>query len=287
MLRICRFLLLWCVLLLAPFTVAQTAVPLLTAPVMDEAQMLSPDYRARLNQELTEYSRRYGSQIVILTVPTVAPETPFDYGTRAFDAWKVGRRSLDDGVLLLVVRDERKTQLLVGRGLEGAIPDAYAKRILDNEIMPRFRNGDIDGGIGAAVTRLQQLIAGEKLPEAGFNTTQGSGEDIFTLLIFAVFFAPMLAGLFKKIFGKMLGSAFTGTLIGGIGWLLGLSLFTALFLAVLGFVFALLPVLSAFGNGGGDYGGGSRGGFGGGGFGGGGFGGGGGGFGGGGASGGW
>lgn len=289
--RIARFFLLLLMVLALPFAMAQTAVPPLTAPVMDEAQMLSPTYRDQLNQQLLDYWHQSGSQIVVLTIPSVAPETPFDYGTRAFDQWKIGRKSIDDGVLLLIVRDERKTQMLVGRGLEGAIPDAYAKRILDNEVMPRFRAGDMDGGIAAAVTRLQQLIAGEKLPE---RTQQqpNSGEDLFTLLIFAVFFAPVLAGLFKAIFGKFWGSTFTGTLIGALGWLFGLSILAAIFLAFLGFIFSLLPLLSAFGNGGsGDYGGGSRGGFGGGGFGGGfgggGFGGGGGGFGGGGASGGW
>ncbi len=270
---------------------AQTAVPALTAPVMDTAQMMSATARQELNTHLLQYSKTHGSQIMVLTVPAIAPETPFDYATRVMQTWKPGRQDISDGVLLLLVRDERKTHLAVGRGLEGAIPDVYAKRILADVLRPYLQQGQTDAGIYAAVNQIEKLIAGEQLPEAARTDTYGSGQDAgndwLVLLIVAVF----VGGLLKGLFGRKLGSLFTGGALFVVLLILGWSLLLALVVAVVGSVFAFVMGGShAFTSGGGPRGGGwnNRGGFGGGGCGGGGgFGGGGGGFGGGGASGGW
>ena len=255
-------------------------VPALTDPVMDTANMLQPATRAELNQQLLEFSRQHGSQIIVLTVPAIAPETPFDYATRVMDSWKPGRKGIDDGVLLLLVRDEHKTFLAPGRGLEGAIPDVYAKRILDDVLRPQLQANNADGGVREAVNQLEKLINGEKLPaqQSAHQKSDDSGSTIFGILLLI-----FIAGSFlKNIFGNTLGSAIVGFLVLSFGWYSGWSLFAAIIGAILAFIIALIFAGNIFI--GGSSGG--RGGFGGG-SGGGGFSGGGGGYGGGGASGSW
>ncbi|EGZ47288.1 TPM domain-containing protein [Neisseria wadsworthii] len=279
------------------FAAELASVPPLTAPVMDTAYIMQPQAREELNQHLLQYSREKGSQIVILTVPAIAPETPFDYSARVMEQWKIGRANISDGVLLLLVRDERKTHLAVGRGLEGAIPDVYAKRILEDVLRPHLRNGQVDQGIFAATAQLEKLIAGEQLPEAA-HPNQNSGEDFgesFILLLILPFFA---GGFLKAIFGRTVGSLLTGGVMFGASMLFGWGPIIAIIAALAGAVLSFLIGSTAFISGGGGRGGGFGGGFGGGGwsggsfgggggFGGGGFSGGGGNFGGGGASGGW
>ena len=255
-------------------------VPALTDPVMDTANMLQPATRAELNQQLLAFSRQHGSQIIVLTVPAISPETPFDYATRVMDSWKPGRKGIDDGVLLLLVRNEHKTFLAPGRGLEGAIPDVYAKRILDDVLRPQLRANNADGGVREAVNQLEKLINGEKLPaqQSAHQESDDSGSTIFGILLLI-----FIAGSFlKNIFGNTLGSAIVGFLVLSFGWYSGWSLFAAIIGAILAFIIALIFAGNIFigGSGGG------RGGFGGG-SGGGGFSGGGGGYGGGGASGSW
>ena len=255
-------------------------VPALTDPVMDTANMLQPATRAELNQQLLAFSRQHGSQIIVLTVPAISPETPFDYATRVMDSWKPGRKGIDDGVLLLLVRDEHKTFLAPGRGLEGAIPDVYAKRILDDVLRPQLQANNADGGVREAVNQLEKLINGEKLPvqQSAHQESDDSGSTIFGILLLI-----FIAGSFlKNIFGNTLGSAIVGFLVLSFGWYSGWSLFAAIIGAILAFIIALIFAGNIFigGSGGG------RGGFGGG-SGGGGFSGGGGGYGGGGASGSW
>lgn len=255
-------------------------VPALTDPVMDTANMLQPATRAELNQQLLEFSRQHGSQIIVLTVPAIAPETPFDYATRVMDSWKPGRKGIDDGVLLLLVRDEHKTFLAPGRGLEGAIPDVYAKRILDDVLRPQLQANNADGGVREAVNQLERLINGEKLPaqQSAHQESDDSGSTIFGILLLI-----FIAGSFlKNIFGNTLGSAIVGFLVLSFGWYSGWSLFAAIIGAILAFVIALIFAGNIFIGGSGA----GRGGFGGG-SGGGGFSGGGGGYGGGGASGSW
>lgn len=255
-------------------------VPALTDPVMDTANMLQPATRAELNQQLLEFSRQHGSQIIVLTVPAISPETPFDYATRVMDSWKPGRKGIDDGVLLLLVRDEHKTFLAPGRGLEGAIPDVYAKRIMDDVLRPQLQANNADGGVREAVNQLEKLINGEKLPaqQSAHQESDDSGSTIFGILLLI-----FIAGSFlKNIFGNTLGSAIVGFLVLSFGWYSGWSLFAAIIGAILAFIIALIFAGNIFIGGSGA----GRGGFGGG-SGGGGFSGGGGGYGGGGASGSW
>lgn len=236
------------------------AIPTLTAPVMDTANMMNADARAQLNQHLLEFSEQHGSQIVVLTVPTIAPEEPFDYVTRVMDKWKLGRKGVGDGVLLLLVRDEHKTFLAPGRGLEGAIPDVYAKRILDDVLRPQLRAGNVNEGIYQTVSQLEKLINGEKLPAKQQPQRQSKGfMDQLPILLILIF----IAGAFlKNIFGGFLGSSIVGFLVFNMGWYAGWNLFIDIIIAIMAFILTFIFAGSVFIGGG--WGGGSTGGSGGG-----------------------
>lgn len=282
MIRIAPF---WCLLLgwllLAPAQ-AEQAVPPLKAHVNDLTATLSPAAIAELEQQLVAFEARKGAQVVVLIVPTTMPETIEMYSMRVVEAWKLGRGKVDDGVLLLVAKDDRTLRIEVGYGLEGTIPDAVARRIIDEIIVPRFRAGNFAGGIRAGVDRIMALIEGEPLPPpaARERGTEGGSELWPVALLFG---APVAARFLGAMIGRLPAAGVLGALAGGVGWLVSGSLLIGIFIGIFMFVFAL---------GGGVMGGGyasgrGHGGWRGGGFGGGGFRGGGGGFGGGGASGRW
>jgi uncharacterized protein len=259
---------------------AQVAVPELTRRVTDLTATLSADQVAALESRLAAFEAQKGSQIAVLIVPTTQPEDIAQFGIRVAEQWKIGRTKIDDGVILIVARDDRKLRLEVGYGLEGPIPDAIAKRVIAETITPYFKAGDYYGGIDAGVTQLMRLIEGEQLPPPpAASASGGGGEDSFVLLIVGGMVAGWLLSLLmsRPAAGGVaaLGSGVVGAVLMGLTPLL-------LFIAVLVFV----GVAGGFRHGGGWSSGG--GGFGrGGGFGGGSWGGGGGGFGGGGASGSW
>jgi len=260
---------------------ALAPIPALTAPVTDLTHTLTPEQTATLDQELRDFAVRKGSQIAILIVPTTAPEAIEAYSIRVVDAWKLGRKTQDDGVLLLVAKDDRAMRIEVGYGLEGAIPDAIAKRIIAEVITPQFKRGDFYSGLQAGVEQIMKLIDGESLPPPKAATSPkgsiNSTETAFFLLIAAVFVGSAL----RAALGRTVGSGLAGLIAGGVGWLLIGSALLSLGLAVAAF-FAVFSGMR-FGGGPGGFGGDGFGG----GNGSGGFSGGGGGFGGGGASGRW
>jgi uncharacterized protein len=269
---------------------AQVAVPPLKAPVTDLTATLSAQQSADLDARLRTWSQNKGSQIAVLLVPTTQPEAIEQYSIRVAEAWKIGRKGTDDGVILLVAKNDRTVRIEVGYGLEGAIPDAIARRVVEEIIVPRFRGGDFYGGISEGVTSLMKLVEGEKLPPPPSGPgPSGSGPDlqlVMVLLVMLMVINTVLGNLFGRVLGSLIGSGAAGVL----GWLLLGSLIGGIVIAVIGFVMSAVLGGSrggfpgGFGGGRGGFGGG---GFGEGGFGGGGFGGGGGGFGGGGASGRW
>jgi uncharacterized protein len=257
---------------------AQVAVPELTRRVTDLTATLGADQVAALESKLAAFESQRGSQIAVLLVPTTQPEDIAQYGIRVAEQWKVGRAKIDDGVILIVAKDDRKLRLEVGYGLEGPIPDAIAKRVIAETITPYFKAGDYYGGIDAGVTQLMRLIEGEQLPPPAASAS-GGGDAPFVLLIVGGIVAGWLLSLLmsRPAAGGVaaLGSGVVGALLLGLTPVL-------LFIAV----FVFIGVAGGFRHGGGWTSGG--GGFGrGGGFGGGSWGGGGGGFGGGGASGSW
>ena len=255
---------------------ALVPVPESSHRVTDLTGTLTAAQTGALDARLAQFEARKGSQIAVLIVPTTQPEDIAQFGIRVADAWKIGRDRIDDGVILLVAKDDRTMRIEVGYGLEGVIPDAVAKRIVAEIIVPRFQAGDFAGGIEAGLAQLMKLIEGEALPPPAMAGRNTSNEDVFGLLVvggvIAGFVLSQLMNRSAAAGVAALGSGAVGALLVGLSPLL---LFAALF------VFAAVASGFRGGSGGGWS---SGGGFG---RGGGGFRGGGGGFGGGGASGSW
>jgi uncharacterized protein len=214
------------------------AIPPLQARVTDLTQTLSADQQAQLTQKLSAFEAKKGSQIAVLIVPSTQPEDLAQYAIRVAEAWKIGREKPDDGVLVLVAKNDRKLRIEVGYGLEGAIPDVYAKRIIADVMSPKFKQGDFYGGIDAGVDAIIGLVDGEALPAPQKPTTNGI--NIGSLLPMLLF-GGLVSGLFlRSIFGTFFGSAINGGLIGGAMLLLGLALGTALVFGVIAFFFTMM-----------------------------------------------
>lgn len=279
--RFCAPWLLALLLLIPAAVLAEVPVPPLTAPVIDQTGTLSSEQIASLDRTLRTFNESKGAQISVLIVPTTQPETIEQYSIRVAESWKLGRQGADDGVLLLVAKDDRAVRIEVGYGLEGALPDALANRITDQVIVPRFRGGDFAGGIAEGVNRIIAVIEGEPLPapeRRQGRSSEGIGATL-PLLLMLVFVG---SGILRRLFGAFGGASVLGGIAGVIAWVLTSVMGVAIGAAVIAFLFTLL------GGGHSGWSSGPRGGWGGGGFGGGGgWSGGGGGFGGGGASGRW
>ena len=222
-----RGLILWAMLAAAAF--AQVAVPPLVARVTDTAGLLTAAQRDALEAKLATFEREHGSQLAVLIVSSVKPETIEQFGIRVAEAWKIGRKGVDDGVILVVAKDDRALRIEVGYGLEGAIPDAVANRVVDEIIAPRFRENDYAGGIDAGVTQLMKLVAGEKLPEPKRHQSSSNDMAVLPLIV-----GGMVAGwLLSLRIGRPAaglvagaGSALVGGLIAGFSLML---IFVALF----------------------------------------------------------
>lgn len=276
-------------------------VPPLDSPVVDTTGTLDAATVQRLESQALALQQRKGSQLQVLVVPTTMPEDIAQYAVRVYDEWRLGREDVDDGVLLVVAIDDRRVRIEVGYGLEGAIPDATASRVIQEYLVPRFRAGDFAGGIVEATGVLVALVDGEPLPEPmTAHRGEPSGGGGWLVGLFAAFIvAQVVRGVFSRAprplrgvvgAGASGGAALLlsgGLVVGGIGALIGL-LFGLASLARPG-RYANDRGWGSGGWGGPPFGGGGfgGGGFGGGGFGGGGWGGGGGFSGGGGASGSW
>jgi uncharacterized protein len=206
--------------------VADVAVPPLTGRVVDNTATLSSSDIASLDRTLKDFEAKKGSQVAVLIVPTTQPETIEQYSLRVAEAWKIGRKKIDDGAILVVAKNDRKLRIEVGYGLEGALTDVTAKRIIDEVITPKFRSGDFAGGISDGVNRILRVVDGEPLPApAQRQPSSGVGpgfEDLFNpFLIFGVIIA---AGIFRGIFGRLFGSLATGGLVAGLLWFIAASL---------------------------------------------------------------
>ena len=274
------------------------AIPPLSGRVIDTSSTLDAAQTQALDAKLAAFEKARGAQIVILMVPTTLPEDITDYAQRVGDAWKIGRKDIGDGLLLVVAKNDRKVRIATTKTLEGAIPDLAARQIIDNAITPRFRQGDFAGGLNAAADQIMARITGENLPTPATEKAK-SGRQGFQwtdLAVFLFFAVPIGARVLSRVIGRKAGAAVTGGVVGLLAWVFTSSLLLAGAASLLGLLFALVASLSALGGLGGLAGSGSsrgyggRGGWGGGGggFGGGGFSSGGGGnFGGGGSSGSW
>ncbi|WP_439924251.1 TPM domain-containing protein [Nitrobacter sp. JJSN] len=220
---------------------ADVAVPPLTGRVVDQTATLSSDQTASLEQELKAFEDRKGSQVAVLIVPTTEPETIEQYSIRVAEQWKIGRKKVDDGAILVVAKNDRKLRIEVGYGLEGALTDVTSKRIIDEEIVPKFRSGDFSGGISAGVDRMLRVIDGEPLPAPkpqGQYANNFNVDDLFNP--FVIVGVLVLGGIFRMVLGRLIGSVAAGVLAGVATWFFVGSLIVAAIAAVLAFVFTVV-----------------------------------------------
>jgi uncharacterized protein len=221
---------------------ALVAVPALSGRVVDQTGTLATGDIASLTQTLKDLETRKGSQIAVLIVPTTDGEAIEQFSLRVAEAWKIGRKKIDDGALLVIAKNDRRLRIEVGYGLEGALTDATTKRIIDEDITPKFKSGDFAGGVSAGVARMVRVAEGEKLPEPEPPHWQDSQsfnpEDLFNpvLIIPAIFFG----GLLRSLVGRLLGSAAAGALTALIAWFLVGSVFPAVIAGVLASLFVLI-----------------------------------------------
>ena len=248
-------------------------VPALTAHVVDQTGTLDAFQEKNLEDKLMAFETAKGTQIAVLVVATTQPEDIASYANRVGNEWKIGRKGIGDGVLVVVAKDDHKVRIEVAKTLEGAIPDLAARQIIENAITPNFRKGDYAAGLSAAADQLIARINGEALPapaqpkeKHSASGIGGMGFDWTDLAIFLFFAVPIGGSVLRGIMGRKLGSLVTGAGVGVIAMLVTSSIIVGVIAA---FVALLFSLFSGGMGGGLPMGGVRRGGFGG--FGGGGF----------------
>jgi uncharacterized protein len=238
----------------------EVAVPALHSPVTDLTNTLTADQVKSLENTLRAFETRKGSQFAILIVPTTQPDDSLTYSVKVFDQWKLGRKSADDGVLLLIAKQDREVRFTVGRGLEGVLTDALTHQIIRETLLPSFKAGQFYAGIDQAVGQVIKVVDGEALPEVVQSSRHQNNQNLpWPLLIFV---AIAVGSVLRAIFGRLAGAGMTAALVGLLVWWFA----STVLLAVIGAAFAFVFTLSSGGRGGWI----NTGGFGGGGFGGGG-----------------
>jgi uncharacterized protein len=218
-------------------------VPALTERVIDQTGTLSAEQRQRLVDKLAAFERDAGPQIVVLMVATTQPEDIAAYAQRVGETWKIGRRDVGDGLLLVVAKNDRRLWIAPAKALEGAVPDLAARQIAQNTISPRFKTGDFAGGIEAGLDQLIARIKGENLPVPA-DTPRGSigglqGFDPFEIFMFAFIALPIVATVLRGMFGRGLGSLASAGVAGAIAWFVTHALLFVGIAAAIGFAIAL------------------------------------------------
>lgn len=244
-------------------------VPALSARVIDTTGTLDTARRQALEAKLAAFEQKKGSQIVVLMVPTTQPEDIESYANRVANEWKIGRKAVGDGVLVIVAKDDRRMRIEVAKTLEGAVPDLAAARIIDDVMKPRFRDNDFAGGLDGAVDQLIARINGEALPAVEAprqpkGAQGGFGFDWESLAIFLFFGVLVGAPIARRIFGAKLAPVVMGVGAGAIAMAITATLVVAVLAGVVALVVTLLAGAGGFPGGGGGRGGGRGGGFGGG-----------------------
>jgi uncharacterized protein len=228
--------------LCAALGVAQVAVPPLTGRVVDLTGTLDSTQKASLEQTLAAFEARKGTQIAVLLLPTTEPETIEQFSLRVAEQWKLGRKRVDDGAILIVAKNDRAMRIEVGYGIEGALTDVTSKRIISEAITPAFQRGDFYGGIRAGVDRIIGVIEGEPLPAAPPRSSRqdGAGEGLGQFIPIAFMLALVVGGVLRRMLGRFLGAVVTGGALGGLAWLLIGGLSIAIAAGIIGFLFTLL-----------------------------------------------
>lgn len=239
---------------------AGVGVPALKSRVTDLTGTLPAQQVVQLEQRLAAFEKEKGAQVAVLMVPTVQPESIEEYAVRAFEQWKLGRNKVDDGVLLVIAKEDRKLRIEVGYGLEGALNDATAKRIISEDIVPHFKGGNFAAGVDAGVTRILRVVGGEPLPPPA--ATPGGPATGFpfdpTWLIAAFFFVFPLIRLLRALLGRIPAAVLLSAIAGAAVWFAIGSIFMAFISGFIALIFALTGGLAsaAGGSSGGWHGGG-------------------------------
>jgi len=228
---------------------ALQAIPPLTARVIDTTGTLSAAQRDALDAKLAAFEQRKGAQMVVLMVPTTQPEDISDFSQRVGDLWKLGRKNVGDGLLLVVAKNDRAVRIATAKSLEGAVPDLAASRVIEQAITPRFRSGDFAGGLDAGTDQLMTLIAGEGLPAPAQprSAAAGGGLDWMQLALLLFFAVPFAARVLGGLMGRKTGAMLTGVALGVLaGWLTA-SLVVGVLAAMAAAVLALAGALASSG----------------------------------------
>ena len=237
-------------LVFAPGLSAQGLLPVppLTAHVIDQTGTLDAAATQALEAKLTAFEQQKGSQVVMLMVPTTQPEDIVSYANRVGNAWKIGRKDIGDGLLVIVAKTDRKVRIEVSKKLEGAIPDLAASQIIEDAMTPNFRQGNYAAGLDVAAGQIMARITGEALPAPVSRQRQASGGQLFgsggfqwtDMAIFLLFAVPIGGAIARGIFGPKLGSLVTGGAVGGLAMVVTSSLIIAGAVGVLALLFTLI-----------------------------------------------
>ena len=231
-----------CALFIFLFSVTNSAelipVPSLKSPVTDLTNTLDAKQRNTLEQLLYTFEKKNGSQVTVLLVPSTKPESIEQYGIRIADQWKLGRKGIADGVILIIAKDDHRIRIEVGRGLEGAIPDVIGKRIVKEIIAPHFLAGDFYTGIDRGINQIFKLIEGEPLPPPTRQQNDTSNDNKFPFLV-GLILAIFIGTILMKLMGRLLGASITGLVVGIIVWFIVGTLVAAIIAGIVAFIFSL------------------------------------------------
>lgn len=235
-----RLLLAGCLLLAGLYASADVPVPPLAARVTDLTGTLTSEQRGALERSLAAFEAKKGSQIAVLVVASTRPEEIEQYSMRVVEQWKLGRSKVDDGLLVLVAKNEQRIRIEVGYALEGVIPDSVAKRVIRESMAPHMVAGDFYGGIREGVEQLMRLAEGEKLPaprRASSHATPGG--DWESWLVPGLLLVLVGGGMLTAVFGRLFGSLVTGALIALVAWLVA-GMLAAIAAGLIAFIVTLL-----------------------------------------------
>jgi uncharacterized protein len=252
------------------FASDEVAVPALTSPVTDLTNTLSANEVEQMKSNLLQYEQQTTNQIAVLIVPTTQPEDSASYSVKVFDSWKLGKKGVDNGVLVLVAKNDREIRITVGRGLEGSLTDVASRRIIRDVMLPRFREGKYFAGINDGLERVKQVIGGDvtyddKEPLRDAQQRQRDTQIPWPVIVFGAF---AVGSILRAMFGRMLGAGITGVLVGVLLWLFIGMMVMSVIGGIAAFVFTLVGggrggwiSPGGFGGGGGWSGGGGGGGW--------------------------
>jgi uncharacterized protein len=232
-------------------------IPKLEKRVTDLTATLSDRDELRITERIRAFEQKKGGQIAVLLVDSTAPEAIFDYSLRVADSWKLGRKGVDDGVLFVIAKGDRKMQILTGPGVQGSLTDAASKRVIAEVVAPRFREGKYAEGIYNGVDKIAAVIDGEALPPPPKKKQASQSIDGGGFFVLGIFAAIFVAPILRSIFGRFLGAAATGGVTGAAAWFLLGGMIFPIFIGIIVFIIALFAGLLNFSSGrGGGWGGG-------------------------------